>query len=61
MNKDIFHKIESELKTNTDKNYRIVIRDHFNMDVSNFLGVRIPLVRKIADKYFKELKRGQNR
>jgi len=56
MNKDIFHKIESELKMNTDKNYRIVIRDHFNMDVSNFLGVRIPLVRKIADKYFKELK-----
>jgi len=52
----IFAQIQAELKVSTDEEYRILIRDHFNMDVSNFLGVRIPHVRKIADKHFRELK-----
>lgn len=52
----IFREIQAELNTKADEEYRILVRDHFKMDVSNFLGVRIPLVRKIANKYFKELK-----
>lgn len=52
----IFAQILKELDLNADQKYREKIRDHFKMDVSNFLGVRIPLVRKIADKYFRELK-----
>ena len=52
----IFSDIQKELTANADKKYREKIRDHFNMDVSNFLGVRIPLVRKIGDKYFKDIK-----
>ena len=52
----IFREIQAELDTKADEEYRILVRDHFKMDVSSFLGVRIPLVRKIANKYFKELK-----
>ena len=56
MNKKLFNQIQKELELNSDKEYRIHIQDYFKMDVSNYLGVRIPLVRKMADKYFKELK-----
>ena len=56
MNKELFREIQSELDQRADKEYREHIGVYFKMDVSNYLGIRLPLVRKIADKYFKELK-----
>ncbi len=52
----VFSEIQTDLDLTADKDYREKIRDHFKMDVSNFLGVRIPLVRKIGNKYFKYIK-----
>ena len=52
----LFSEIQKELDLKADKQYREKIRDHFKMDVSNFLGVRIPLVRKIGNKYFKDIR-----
>ena len=51
----IFSELQQELELNADTKYREKIRDYFKMDVSNFLGVRIPLVRKIGNKYFKDI------
>jgi 3-methyladenine DNA glycosylase AlkD len=51
----IFLPLQQELERNADKQFREKIRDYFKMDVSNYLGVRLPLVRKIANKHFKEI------
>jgi len=51
----ILSQIQTELEKNADKEYREKVRDYFKMDVTNYLGVKIPLVRKIADKQFKEI------
>jgi len=51
----IFPQIQLELDHNADKKYREKVRDYFKMDVTNYLGVRIPFVRKIANKHFKEI------
>lgn len=55
MIKEILPKLQAELDKNADKEYREKVRDYFKMDVTNYLGVKIPLVRKIADKHFKEI------
>ncbi|GJM15423.1 MAG: hypothetical protein DHS20C13_07500 [Thermodesulfobacteriota bacterium] len=55
MIKEILPKLQAELDKNADKKYREKVRDYFKMDVANYLGVKIPLVRKIADKHFKEI------
>ena len=47
----IFSQIQKDLDLNADQEYREKIRDHFKMDVSNFLGVKIPVVRQIGNKY----------
>lgn len=44
-----------DLERKADNEYREKIRDYFKMDVSNYYGVRIPLVREIANQYFKEI------
>lgn len=52
----IFSQIQKELDLNANQEYREKIRDHFKMDVSNYLGVKIPVVRQIGNKYFKDIK-----
>ncbi len=53
---EIFTKIQSELELSADPEFREKIGDYFKMDVSNYLGVRLPLVRKIGNKYYNEIK-----
>ena len=53
--KEIFPPLQLELELNADEKFREKIHDYFKMDVSNYLGVRLPLVRKIANKHFKEV------
>lgn len=55
MFKKIFPPLQKELERNADKQFREKIRDYFKMDVSKYLGVRLPLVRKIANKHFKQI------
>lgn len=57
----IFSEIQTELNIKADKEYRDKIRDHFKMDVSNFLGVRIPLVRKNWQQIFQRDKKRRYR
>lgn len=45
-----------ELKANVDTEYRIRIRDYFGMDVSNFLGVPTPVVRRISARSYRDIK-----
>lgn len=52
----LFAKIQVDLDRNSDNKYREKIRDYFKMDVENYLGVRLPLVRKIANNHFKEIR-----
>jgi len=51
----IFPTLKLELERSADKKFREKIRDYFKMDVSNYLGVRLPVVRKIANKHFKAI------
>ncbi len=46
----------SEYETLADQDYRALVRDRYQMDVSNFLGVRTPAIRKVANRYFKAIK-----
>lgn len=55
MFKEILAQLQFDLERNADNEYREKIRDYFKMDVSNYYGVRIPLVRKIANQYYKEI------
>ncbi|MEM7009813.1 MAG: DNA alkylation repair protein, partial [Thermodesulfobacteriota bacterium] len=48
--------INTDLEQNADTQYRDKIGEYFSMDVENYLGVRIPLVRKIGNKYYKNIK-----
>jgi len=48
--------LRADLEGHIDIAYRSRIRDHFNMDVSTFLGVRIPVVRKIAAAHFHDVR-----
>ena len=47
--------LRNDLEPHIDLDYRARVRDHYNMNVDRFLGVRIPLVRKIANTHFKQL------
>jgi 3-methyladenine DNA glycosylase AlkD len=48
-------KINAELKQHIDKQYKIGSQNFFKEDV-NIFGVRAPIVRKIANKYWQEIK-----
>ncbi|WP_181919382.1 DNA alkylation repair protein [Alkalilimnicola ehrlichii] len=48
--------ILDDLEAHRDPEYRARIRDHFQMNVDNFLGVRTPKVRKIAAEHFRALR-----
>jgi 3-methyladenine DNA glycosylase AlkD len=39
-----------------DSEYRELVHIRYQMDVSNFLGVRTPAIRKVANQYFREIK-----
>jgi 3-methyladenine DNA glycosylase AlkD len=55
MSKMILKKIRHELKQNTDKKYKHGAENYFKEPV-NFIGVRTPTVRKIATKYWEQIK-----
>ncbi len=55
MKQEVINQIRSELKQNIDKKYKIGVTNYFKEPV-NFMGVRTPTVRKIAAKYWKEVK-----
>lgn len=44
------------LRGHADPTYRARIRDHFRMDVSHFLGVPTPMVRKISGQQARTMK-----
>ena len=52
---DIISEIRKELNKHIDKAYRDGAKNFFKEKV-NPIGVRLPIVRKIAGKYYKELK-----
>ncbi|MCD4820906.1 MAG: DNA alkylation repair protein [Methanococcoides sp.] len=54
---DFIEKIQKGLEANIDQDYRNTIRDHFQMNVDNFLGVRMPAVRQIATSEFDKTKK----
>lgn len=51
----ILKKIRAELNVNAEKVYRYGSKKFFNEEI-NPIGVRTPIVRKIAKKYYKEIK-----
>lgn len=53
--KNILKKVRQELKINIDKKYKSGCQRFFKEKISCY-GVRTPIVRKIAKKYFKQIK-----
>ncbi len=54
--KTMINALRSDLESGIDPEYKTRVREHFNMDVSHFLGVRTPLVRKISGTHFRQIK-----
>ncbi|NPE30027.1 DNA alkylation repair protein [Methanococcoides sp. SA1] len=54
---DFIENIQKGLEANIDQDYRNTIRDHFQMNVDSFLGVRMPIVRQIAIREFDKTKK----
>lgn len=46
----------TELEQHVDPEYRARVQKHFNMDVSGFMGVPTPRVRKVAAATFRDIK-----
>jgi 3-methyladenine DNA glycosylase AlkD len=45
-----------ELQQHADPSYRDVVRDRYNMQVDHFLGVRTPIIHRIADRHYRALR-----
>jgi len=54
--KRIIESIQAELEQHADAEYRARAADYTKKDVDRDLGVRTSIVRKIASKYYKEIK-----
>ncbi len=54
-NSNIIKKVRQELKANIEKKYRCDYQNYFKEKISCY-GVRSPIVRKIAKKYFKQIR-----
>ena len=54
--KRIIESIQAELEEHVDAEYRSRAADYTKKDLDKLLGVRTPTVRKIAGKYYKEIK-----
>jgi hypothetical protein len=48
--------VNAELAGQADPAYRELVRTRYNMNVDNFLGVRTPVIHRIAGKYYQLLK-----
>ena len=48
--------INTELESEADSFFREMVRNRYNMNVDNFMGVRTPAIHKIAGKYYKTIK-----
>ena len=55
MEKDLLSDVRRELKANIDKKYKQSFQRFFKEGIVRY-GVKTPLVRKIAKKYFKDIK-----
>ena len=53
--KQLIETINAELEGQADPAYRELVRTRYNMNVDNFLGVRTPMIHKIAGKHYKLL------
>ena len=47
--------INTDLKNQADPAYRTLVHTRYNMNIDHFWGVRTPTIRKIANKYYKEI------
>jgi len=54
--KQLIETINAELEGQADPAYRELVRTRYKMNVDNFLGVRTPMIHKIAGKHYKLLK-----
>ncbi len=54
-NLDVLKEVRQELKANIEERYRCDNQKYFKEKIS-YYGVRTPIVRKIAKKYFKQIK-----
>lgn len=54
--KPIIESIQAELEEHVDAEYRSRAADYTEKDLDRHLGVRTPTVRKIAGKYYEEIK-----
>ncbi len=48
--------INAELQSQADPSYRELVRNRYNMNVDNFMGVRTPVIHRIAGKHYKTIK-----
>ncbi|MDX1547771.1 MAG: DNA alkylation repair protein [Rhodothermales bacterium] len=49
--------LHSELEARIDPEYKARVRDHYNMDVSRFMGVRTPDIRAIAAAQYRTVRK----
>ena len=55
MKKDFLEKVRKDLRANVDKEYKLAVENFFREKIVCY-GIRTPIVRAIAKKYFKDVK-----
>ncbi len=56
MTQDIINNLKLEFQAQAEPGYRERVGQMFNLKVDHYYGVRLPVIRKIAGKYFPELR-----
>jgi 3-methyladenine DNA glycosylase AlkD len=52
----LLDRIQADLEQHADAEYRVRAAEYTKRDVDRYIGVKTPTVRKIASKYYKEMK-----
>jgi 3-methyladenine DNA glycosylase AlkD len=52
----LLDRIQAELEQHADAEYRVRAAEYTKRDVDRYIGVKTPTVRKIASKYYREIK-----
>jgi 3-methyladenine DNA glycosylase AlkD len=52
----LLDRIQADLEQHADAEYRVHAAEYTRRDVDRYIGVKTPTVRKIASKYYKEIK-----
>lgn len=53
---ELLSDIRKELTKNVDNDYKQTVKNHFKMNIDHFLGVKTPLIRKIANQFYQSIK-----